>query len=109
MSIKAMNWAMAIRFGSRGDANMKVVLWVIADHADESGLAWPAIKRIAQIAELSSSTVKRKLKELADLGVLVRHKRFQKDGARTSDEIHLMVGEPFDFTSPDDEMDADPP
>ena len=76
MSIKALAWAWDYQ---TKDPMEKLVLLCVADHMNDSmGQAWPSIERICQLCGCSRATVKRKLKQLEDGGVIVRQKRFNK-------------------------------
>lgn len=87
MSIKAMTWAFALPLEPRA----KIALLAIADNARDDGVAWPSRDTIAEKSSQSRATVKRKMKVLADLGVLALAERFREDGTRTTDEIRLNL------------------
>jgi hypothetical protein len=89
MSVKAINWALSQRLR---DNNMKIVLFVLADYANKDDqTCWPANKNIADLAELSVSTVKEKLRDLELLKLISRAPRIRKDGGRSSNEIQLHL------------------
>lgn len=49
----------------------KIVLLAFADHADDDGVCWPAVERIAQKCGYSPRSIQRKLGPLQDRGLLV--------------------------------------
>ncbi len=70
MSHAATNWA---KEQTTGDSGAMSVLRVLADYANEkTGKCWPTQKRIARETELSSSSVKRKLRLLESLDLIAR-------------------------------------
>lgn len=74
MSIKAVSWALEYKLT---DPIAKLVLIGIADkYNDERGFAWPSVKWLATAASCSDRTVRRKLKDLEQLGLLVIDHRF---------------------------------
>jgi DNA-binding MarR family transcriptional regulator len=76
MSIKALAWAWDYQ---TKDPLEKLVLLCVADHMNDSmGQAWPSVQRICELCGCSRATVKRKLKQLEDAGVIHRQKRFNK-------------------------------
>lgn len=85
MSIKAMTWAFALPLEPRA----KLTLLSIADNARDDGIAWPSRETIAEKTSQSRSTVNRRVKTLAALGVIAIKERFREDGTQTTDEIHL--------------------
>lgn len=56
----------------RGPASMKLVLLILADHADSDGICWPSYRRIADRANISERQVARHVKDLRDLGVVTK-------------------------------------
>lgn len=51
-------------------ASSKLVLIVLAQHADTSGVCWPGIQRIAELSCLCERAVRNSLRKLEDLGLL---------------------------------------
>jgi hypothetical protein len=98
MSIEALNWARKIYVG---DSLAKSLLRAIADYADEHGHAWPSHSRLAADCEMSESTVKRRIAQLEEIGLVVtfrcwiddlgRRNREQR-GRETSRDIVLALG-----------------
>lgn len=72
MSVQAISWALTVKTGS---PSAKVVLLAIANYADASGVCWPSQELIADQTEQSIDSVQRRIKELEDLGLLVRKPR----------------------------------
>lgn len=89
MSWQAMKWAVAQKVGSHTD---KVVLLVIAEAADgANGSCTLSHATIAHRAELGVRTVGLALERLESRGKISRRHRHKKNGARTSDEIALVM------------------
>jgi pyocin large subunit-like protein len=87
MSWSAMEWAVE---QDCGDAQSKIVLVVIAKHANKKLQAFPSVSRIAKLANMSPRSVHRKIIRLQELGLL--HVKNQgKDGKKTSNLYTLRV------------------
>jgi len=87
MSWSAMEWAVE---QDCGDAQSKIVLVVIAKHANKKLQAFPSVSRIAKLANMSPRSVHRKINRLQELGLL--HVKNQgKDGKKTSNLYTLRV------------------
>ncbi len=72
MSLRAMTWAMSGRTGATGPTEV-AILGVLAEHADEDGLAaFPTLDRMAERTCTSKSTVKRVLRDLEGRGLIAR-------------------------------------
>lgn len=87
MSYKATAWAYDMSL----TAPMKPVLVVLADMADEEGSCYPGQQRIADMTGLSVRTVARALVKLERLGLIVRQRRMDAFGHRTSDRYRLQL------------------
>ena len=61
MSIQALNWAISQKTGS---PQSKLVLLLLANYADESGICWPSQISLVQQSEQSDDTVQRHLKAM---------------------------------------------
>jgi hypothetical protein len=84
-----MSWAKRQRTGS---ATRKLVLFTIADYANDDGVAWPSQKTIATEAELNERSIRRALGEMETRGLLRREKRPPlPSGQMQSDKIHLNL------------------
>lgn len=91
MSVKAMAWAYEQRVGH---AVRKSVLIALADAADDTGLCWPSIKRIAWMAEVNERTVQRHVRDLEAMGLLaVDRSRVRDNGASSSNAYQLPIHE----------------
>lgn len=88
MSHKAFTWAAEQRAGGPGP---KAVLLVLADRADENHSCYPGQDLIAYETEQSVRTVRRQLKDLEDRGLIIRERREDVRGHRTSDRYILPV------------------
>lgn len=93
MSIDAMAWAKAQLTGSPG---AKLVLLVLADYADDTGLSWPSKALLAKITEQDPRTIQRHLRHLERLQLVTVDVRSRKDGGRSSNSYRL----PLDKMSP---------
>ena len=65
MSVKATNYVLHNRFGN---PTRKLIMLAIADHANDSGEAWPGIESLAFKAECSPRSVQTHLRELESSG-----------------------------------------
>lgn len=86
---EAQVWARRQRLG--GDVAAKIILMILADYADEWGTCYPGVDRIAEEAELSKSTVLRRLKALAEAGLVTVERRANDRGHRTSNRYVLEI------------------
>ena len=86
---EAQVWARRQRLG--GDVAAKIILMILADYADEWGTCFPGVDRIAEEAELSKSTVLRRLKALAEAGLVTVERRANDRGHRTSNRYVLEI------------------
>jgi uncharacterized phage protein (TIGR02220 family) len=71
--------------------NEKIVLLVLADHADENGASWPSVERIAKMASMSPRTVHRMLGALEKRGVIKRIARHDDTG-RQGTSLYRIEG-----------------
>lgn len=96
-----MAWA---KWQITGDSSTKLVLLTLADYAhpnpdhgpqsktaDGRHYTWSHQNEVAEVAEMSLSTVKRHESRLVKLGLIRKEKRFSKSGSRLSDIIILAV------------------
>lgn len=63
----------------------KLVLLVLADHADDRGFCFPSTATISRRASVSERTLTRVLAKLVELGYVTRSRRHLDNGNRTSD------------------------
>lgn len=87
MSNKAITWARDIPVCG----NRKLVLFVLADHANEEGECWPGINRLMQICGISRRSVISHIKELTDFGLMFKKTRCDNQGHRTSNLYRLNL------------------
>lgn len=83
-----MAWATTVELPT----TQKIILMLLAHHADKDMTCYPGQTRLAQQAGLGERATRNALKELEAKGLIYRQKRFRKDGTRTSDLCHLNVG-----------------
>jgi hypothetical protein len=106
MSIKAMNWVWQ---NVRIQGDMKIVLLALADNADDNGVSWPSLQTIADKAEISHSTAKRKVRQLIKLGIVSVARRIGGYN-NTTNKYRLNLHLSFDLRSeaiPTDEPEDD--
>jgi hypothetical protein len=89
MSIKAMAWA---KEQTAGSAPTKLVLFALADVADDYGLAWPSMATLAKECEMSERSVRNHVAALEQAGLLRRIERFAKSGRQRSNYFQLETG-----------------
>lgn len=87
MSYKATAWAYDMRISGP----QKPVLVALADMADESASCYPGQQRIADMTGLSVATVRRALDKLEAQGLIIRERRADGFGHRTSDRYRLQL------------------
>lgn len=80
-----MKWAIEQKTGS---PSRKVVLWSIANYANQHWAAWPGLALIAEESEQSIHSVQRAISDLANLG-LVRVIRLKR-GGRKAENLFLL-------------------
>jgi hypothetical protein len=97
MSMQAINWALVTPTGS---PLTKVLLIAVANYANENDESYPSIERLAQETDMSKSTVKRKLAELADMGLLVRSARGGEGTGRQTNRYKLIIGDAMAQSEP---------
>lgn len=90
MSNEAITWAYRQTMPSPG---AKFVLVALADMADENDSCYPGQRRLAIMTGQSERTVRRELAELELAGLIVRTRRFDVAGHRTSDRYVLPVNQ----------------
>ncbi len=104
MSFSAMNWA----WKQALTPHAKLLLMALADRADDQGVCWPSIPKLAQQCRLSPRTVQRLLQELVTAALLRAEPRFRADGSRTSNRYYLALGGGDNVSPPPDTADGDP-
>ncbi len=116
-----MNWAME---QATGDPRAQCLLYVIADCANEQGIAWPGADWMAEKSQQSRATVYRRLELLQETGLLVMFPRWIDENGkiwnaassgrrRTSPEIRLqfeiMIKHVVAHDEPETEVKPSPP
>ena len=76
MSIRAMSWAWEQATTSSG---AKLVLLALADHANDDGVCWPGMKRIAEKCGMSSRQVSNHVTGLEECGLISTSRRCRDD------------------------------
>lgn len=85
MSFQAMAAAVLYR---ANNATEKLVLILVSNYADrETNACFPSQTTIAEDGSMSTDSVGRALRALANDGAIIRNRRMRDDGSRTSDEI----------------------
>jgi len=88
VSWKASAWA---KEQTTGSPAKKALLLCLADYADEDNSCFPGQDRLATETEQSVRTVRRQLEDLEMRGLIVRERRVDKHGHRTSDRYVLQI------------------
>lgn len=88
MSVAAVKWARALKL----DRSSKAVLLDLAERANKDSQCWPSHQGIADALSITTRTVERAIKRLAEAGVLKPEYRYDKRGKRTSNCYTLEVG-----------------
>ena len=86
MSTQALTWLRTVRV----PMPQKVVLYCLADHADERGVAWPAVETIAARTGASERTVQNALKALTKAKLIRVDRSFRH--ARRTPTYFLQIG-----------------
>jgi hypothetical protein len=89
MSHKASHWAFEAHTPG---SDHKLVLILLADWANEEGMAWPRQLTIAKKAQLSARHVRDVLHELEQANLIRRIPTRRKDGRRGVDNYVLVMG-----------------
>ena len=69
---------------SKTEGNARLVLLCLADCANDEGVCWPSIRKIAQKANLSEPMTKKYLNALIAVGLVNREEREDHSGRQTS-------------------------
>ena len=68
----------------------KAVYMYLRDRANEDGMCWPGINRIASDLEMSRSTVKRALEDLIQKGYIEKELRYRGNGSYSSNLYTIL-------------------
>ncbi len=71
-----------------------LVYAVLAQHADEDGVCWPSVRRVAEMSGMSTSTIRRSLKALTSNSVLAVEVRSDRMGQSSNIYRLLITQEP---------------
>lgn len=89
MSVHVTSWVLRNSPATLGD---RLVLLVLADKADEDGTnAWPSVATIANEARLSERQAQRCLRNLEQIGQIVRHGRHRNGNQRHGTYVYDVV------------------
>lgn len=91
MSLRALDWALTRKLD---DSTCKFVLVAVANYADQKGVCWPSLGRLARDTSFDRSTIVRALRRLEEMGYLRVERRKRADESYSSNLITL-VGKVF--------------
>lgn len=80
MSVIATAWVWSLDLPT----STKLVALALADYANEDGVCWPSVSRLAGRCSMHPRTIQRHLSDLEERRVLVRQPRFNELGVQTS-------------------------
>lgn len=103
MSVAAVRWAAE---QTAGGPMPKLVLLVLAEHADRHGRATTSVATLARETEASERTVRRALDTLTDRRLLARARRQRGTGADTSSVYWLNLDHPQETDTVDTMADT---
>jgi len=87
MSYQVTAWAVGRKTGS---SSGKALLLAIANYAQANGETYQPISRLAEDTEQSQDSVRRRLVEFEDMGLIARCSRWAESGRRLSDWIIVL-------------------
>lgn len=94
MPIKVFDWVFELPLAT----TTKLVLSVLAHHADDKGVCWPSMSTIARKASCSTNTARRHIKLLEKMRLIASTNRERSNGSCSSNQYQLFVGrEPVDL------------
>lgn len=104
MSAKAIAWA----FERRGlIPTTRNVLFVLADSSDKFGVCWPGLRTIAHCAEISVTTARKAVRELAASKLMTITERTDARGRATS-HVYQLHPDARVFIGPEESDEATP-
>ena len=80
MSVKIMSWA----WSQKIEPTRKLILMALADHADDDGVCWPSMNKLADKCSVSRRTVLRNINALKEDGIISSSHRHREDGSMSS-------------------------
>lgn len=93
----------AVRDLPTANAHVVLLLYVLGQYAQADGSCFPSIETLAEDSHLSTSAVRKALKEAEVAGLIRREERVRKDGGRSSNRIILTYCERPDLA---DDLDV---
>lgn len=90
MSIRGFAWAQEVRVG---DATLKVLLMTLGGYANTDNETWHAQDKISFDTEIPVRTLRRKMQQLAEMGLIRIEERRRGDGTKTSSLITVLMPE----------------
>lgn len=97
----------ALAFSAASDGAVRLYT-VLARHADDEGLSYPARSRLAKLCGCSVDSVDRRIRELVDGGWLVVEPR-KDDGGQRSNHYRVLRVPSRTSAAPSSRKDAAPP
>jgi DNA-binding transcriptional regulator YhcF (GntR family) len=82
-----MNWAWELRLSP----GPKLIMMALADAADDDGVCWPSVARLASKCCVSTRTVRRVIQEFTVNGLLMVTSRFSATGRQKSNGYRLQL------------------
>lgn len=97
MSMRAMAWAREAMAALPADVNAtpRLTLLLLADFANEQGICWPTISRLADEVGCTPRTVQRSIEVLVEQGVLKVVPRKVETGRQVSNFYLLPIGNKY--------------
>lgn len=94
MSLHAMSWAREVmpEMPESIKAGPRLLLLLMADYANEQGVCWPSVRRLADEMACSMRTVQRAIEALVEHGVMTVVARKTPAGRQTSNFYRLAMG-----------------
>lgn len=94
MSLHAMSWAREVmpEMPESIKAGPRLLLLLMADYANEQGVCWPSVRRLADEMACSRSTVQRSIEALVVHGLMTVVARKTPTGRQTSNFYRLAMG-----------------
>lgn len=84
----------------------RLVLYVMADGADDDGRLWPGQQRLKRLTGLSVSTIRKALREFEEAGILTTQTRVREEGRGRTSNLYLLD---FQAVSGGDRSGEQPP
>lgn len=91
MSVSMMAQAFAYAVEHELAPTRRLVLYVMADVADDDGRLWPGQKRLQRLTGLSVSTIRQSLREFEDAGILDTTTRVRDEGRGRTSNLYVLT------------------